>query len=155
MRGEGSTPQVKWLRFWRLNGPSVVERGADSGTVHAIFPWITDAYTQKRLDRCTVGYSSVANLPHTQRRSDTKMRNSRFCKTTAALGVAAFVSIAALTACGGSETESPSSTTPTPTSTPGVTPTEKGIAPTGGNSFSPPVKAPPAPTGIPGTNHTG
>jgi hypothetical protein len=27
--------------------------------------------------------------------------------------------------------------------------------PTGGNSFSPPVKAPPAPTGVPGTNHTG
>ncbi|MCG7597460.1 hypothetical protein MHN84_25990 [Mycobacterium sp. PSTR-4-N] len=83
------------------------------------------------------------------------MRNSRFCKTTAALGVTAIVSIAALTACGGSETESPSTTTPTPTSTPGVTPTEKGIAPTGGNSFSPPVKAPPAPTGVPGTNHTG
>jgi hypothetical protein len=36
-----------------------------------------------------------------------------------------------------------------------VTPTEKSINPTGGNSFSPGVKAPPAPTGMPGTNHTG
>lgn len=155
MRGEGSTPQVKWLRFWRLNGPSVVERGADSGTVHKDFPWITDAYTQKRLDRCTVGYSSVANLPRLTQ-IGYQMRNSRFCKTTAALGVAAFVSIAALVACGGSETESPSSTTPTPTLTPGVTPTEKGIVPTGGNSFSPPVSVRQLlNVGVPGTNHTG
>jgi hypothetical protein len=31
-----------------------------------------------------------------------------------------------------------------------VSPTEKSINPTGGNLFTPPVKAPPAPTAIPG-----
>ena len=31
-------------------------------------------------------------------------------------------------------------------------PTEKSINPTGGNLFTPPVKAPPAPTAIPGDN---
>ena len=77
-------------------------------------------------------------------------------RVAAGLGVAAFLSMGALTACGGSESGSPSSTTTTTTtSAPSVSPTEKGLNPTGGNSFSPPVKAPPAPTGIPGTNHTG
>jgi hypothetical protein len=33
-----------------------------------------------------------------------------------------------------------------------VAPTEKSINPTGGNLFTPPVKAPPAPTAIPGDN---
>ncbi|MBY0290420.1 MAG: hypothetical protein K2X52_25230, partial [Mycobacteriaceae bacterium] len=33
----------------------------DSGTAHAMFPWITHAYTQNGWIRCTVGYSSVAN----------------------------------------------------------------------------------------------
>jgi hypothetical protein len=33
-----------------------------------------------------------------------------------------------------------------------VTPTEKSINPTGGNLFTPPVKAPPAPTAPPGDN---
>jgi hypothetical protein len=33
-----------------------------------------------------------------------------------------------------------------------VSPTEKSINPTGGNLFTPPVKAPPAPTAIPGTH---
>jgi hypothetical protein len=76
-------------------------------------------------------------------------------RVAAGLGVAAFISMGALTACGGSETPSPSSTTETTTTAPSVTPTEKSINPTGGNSFSPPVKAPPAPTGVPGSNHTG
>lgn len=82
--------------------------------------------------------------------------NSRLTRRVAAgLGVAAFISMGALTACGGSEEKpSPSSTTET-TTAPSVTPTEKSISPSGGNSFSPPVKAPPAPTGVPGTNHTG
>ena len=83
------------------------------------------------------------------------MQSPRYRGVAAALGVAAIVSMAALTACGGGETESPSSTTTTPSTTPDVTPTEKRINPTGGNSFSPQVKAPPAPTGVPGTNHTG
>jgi hypothetical protein len=76
-------------------------------------------------------------------------------RVAAGIGVAAFISMGALTACGGSESPSPSSTTETTTTTPSVTPTEKSINPTGGNSFSPPVKAPPAPTGVPGSNHTG
>jgi hypothetical protein len=78
-------------------------------------------------------------------------------RVAAGLGIAAFVSMGALTACGSGGETSPSSTTETTTTTtaPSVTPTEKSINPTGGNSFSPPVKAPPAPTGVPGTNHTG
>ncbi|HYO04587.1 MAG TPA: hypothetical protein VET27_23045 [Mycobacterium sp.] len=80
-------------------------------------------------------------------------RNTR--RVAAGLGVAAFISMGALTACGGSESPSPSSTTTTTTTAPSVTPTEKSINPSGGNSFSPGVKAPPAPTGVPGTNHTG
>ena len=78
-------------------------------------------------------------------------------RVAAGLGVAALISMGALTACGGGESSGPSSTTTTTTTAPStsVSPTEKGLNPTGGNSFSPPVKAPPAPTGVPGTNHTG
>lgn len=80
--------------------------------------------------------------------------NSRLTRRVAAgLGVAAFISMGALTACGGSESTSPSSTTETTTTAPSVTPTEKSINPTGGNLFTPPVKAPPAPTAIPGTHN--
>ena len=83
--------------------------------------------------------------------------NSRLTRRVAAgLGVAAFISMGALTACGGSEEKpAPSSTTESSTSAPSVTPTEKSLRPSGGNAISPPVKAPPAPTGRPGTNHTG
>ena len=59
----------------------------------------------------------------------------------------------ALTACSSSESPSPSSTTETTTTAPSATPTEKSINPTGGNLFTPPVKAPPAPTAIPGTHN--
>ncbi len=80
--------------------------------------------------------------------------NSRLTRRVAAgLGIAAFVSMGALTACSGSESTSPSSTTTTTTTAPSVTPTEKSINPTGGNLFTPPVKAPPAPTAIPGTHN--
>jgi hypothetical protein len=75
-------------------------------------------------------------------------------RIAAGLGVAALISMGALTACGGSESPSPTSTTTT-TTAPSATPTEKSISPSGGNLFTPPVKAPPAPTGMPGTNHTG
>ncbi|MCV7136775.1 hypothetical protein H7J06_27800 [Mycobacterium hodleri] len=79
--------------------------------------------------------------------------NSRLTRRVAAgLGVAAFISMGALTACG-SEKPSPSSTTETTTTAPSATPTEKSINPTGGNLFTPPVKAPPAPTAIPGTHN--
>jgi hypothetical protein len=81
-----------------------------------------------------------------------KSRHTR--RVAAGLGIAAVISMGALTACGGGESPAPSSTTTT-TTVPTVSPTEKSINPTGGNSFSPPVKAPPAPTGVPGTNHTG
>ncbi len=75
-------------------------------------------------------------------------------RVAAGLGVAAFISMGALTACGGSESPSPSSTTETTTTTaPSATPTEKSINPTGGNLFTPPIKAPPAPTAIPGTHN--
>jgi hypothetical protein len=80
--------------------------------------------------------------------------NSRLTRRVAAgLGVAAFISMGTLTACGGSDKESPSSTTETTTTAPSATPTEKSINPTGGNLFTPPVKAPPAPTAIPGTHN--
>jgi hypothetical protein len=82
------------------------------------------------------------------------MMKSRLTRRVAAgLGIAAVVSMGALTACGGGETGGPSSTTTTTTTTTTPSPTEKSINPTGGNSFSPPVKAPPAPTAIPGTHN--
>jgi hypothetical protein len=39
------------------------------------------------------------------------------------------------------------------TTAPSASPTEKSINPTGGNLFTPPIKAPPAPTAIPGTHN--
>jgi hypothetical protein len=70
------------------------------------------------------------------------------------------IAMGVLTACGEGE-KAPETTTPTTTTTsttttappaPPVAPTEKSINPTGGNLFTPPVKAPPAPTAIPGDN---
>jgi hypothetical protein len=49
-------------------------------------------------------------------------------------------------------TTTPSPTTTSPPAAPPVAPTEKSISPTGGNLFTPPVYAPPAPTAIPGTH---
>lgn len=58
-----------------------------------------------------------------------------------------------LSGCGGGEKEAPSTSTSTPTtSSPPVTPTEKGLDPTGANKFTPSVHAPPAPTAIPGSH---
>ncbi len=75
--------------------------------------------------------------------------NRRLTRRVAAgVGLAAVISMGTLTACGGGNSGGPSSTT-TPTST-SVSPTEKSINPTGGNLFTPPVKATPAPTAIPG-----
>jgi hypothetical protein len=51
-------------------------------------------------------------------------------------------------ACGGGEKAPETSTTPTTS----VTPTEKSISPSGGNLFTPTVKAPPAPPPVPGDN---
>jgi hypothetical protein len=72
-------------------------------------------------------------------------------RIAATVGISAAILGGALTACGTSEKEpAPSSTTET--STTSVSPTEKSINPTGGNLFTPTVKAPPAPTAIPGDN---
>ena len=86
------------------------------------------------------------------------MRSHRLARRVAAYaGGAAVVAMIGLTAACGSSDEAPETTTPTTTtaptsSAPSVTPTEKSINPTGGNLFTPPVKAPPAPTAIPGDN---
>ncbi|WP_431234227.1 hypothetical protein ACQ856_06330 [Mycolicibacterium psychrotolerans] len=61
-----------------------------------------------------------------------------------------------LTACGKDKEKAPESTTPTTTtSAPAPSPTEKAVAPGGPNSFTPTVKAPPAPTALPGNVITG
>ena len=76
---------------------------------------------------------------------------------------AAVVTMVGLTAsCAKEEQKAPETSTTTTTTTtttspatpapPPVAPTEKSINPTGGNLFTPPVKAPPAPTAPPGDN---
>ena len=69
---------------------------------------------------------------------------------------AALVIIGVLTAgCGTNGNQAPSTTTTTtttssPSSTAPPAPTEKSVSPTGGNLFTPGVKAPPAPAVPPG-----
>ena len=84
------------------------------------------------------------------------MRSGRLARRLAATaGMGAIIAMGTLTACGQGE-KAPETTTPTTTTTsttttaPPPAPTEKTINPTGGNLFTPPVKAPPAPTAIPG-----
>ena len=87
------------------------------------------------------------------------MKSGRLARRLAATaGMGAIIAMGGLTACGPGE-KAPETTTPTTTTTssttsapsaPPVAPTEKSINPTGGNLFTPPVKAPPAPTAIPG-----
>jgi hypothetical protein len=91
------------------------------------------------------------------------MRNSRR-STRGLLAVASgavVIAVGALTAgCGNNGGPEPSSTTTTtttttmttPSSSAPVSPTEKGLSPTGGNLFTPDVKAPPAPTEPPGVH---
>jgi hypothetical protein len=88
------------------------------------------------------------------------MMSSRKARRFAATaGMGAIIAMGALTACGEGE-KAPETTTPTTTTStttpappaPPVAPTEKSINPTGGNLFTPPVKAPPPPTAIPGDN---
>jgi hypothetical protein len=82
------------------------------------------------------------------------MKSNRLARRiAAAVGGTAIVAMVGLTAaCGGTEEKAPETST-TPSSTaPSVSPTEKSINPTGGNLFTPPVKAPPAPTAIPGNS---
>ena len=81
--------------------------------------------------------------------------------TIIAGGAAVIGMISFTAACGTEEKKGPETTTTTTTTTttpatpappPTVEPTEKSINPTGGNLFTPGVKAPPAPTAIPGDN---
>jgi hypothetical protein len=83
------------------------------------------------------------------------MNSQRFGRRLALIaGGAAIIAMGTLTACGGGGNESPSSTTTTTTTTttsaPAPSPTEKSINPTGGNLFTPPVTATPAPNVPPG-----
>jgi hypothetical protein len=91
------------------------------------------------------------------------MKNSRTSirRLLAVAPAAMLIGLGALiAACGNNESPAPSSTTTTTTTTtpttsttaPSVTPTEKGLSPTGGNLFTPPVKAEPAPTEPPGVH---
>ena len=88
---------------------------------------------------------------------DYTMKTGRLTRRVAAsLGIAAIISMGALTACGSEKEEAPSetSTTTTTTTTAPAEPTEKAprLDPNGPNPFSPDVKAPPAPTAPPGDN---
>jgi hypothetical protein len=87
------------------------------------------------------------------------MKSDRMARRLALVaGGSAIIAMGALTAgCGGNQSPSPSSTTTTTTTTSvAPSPTEKSINPSAGNSFTPPVKAPPAPTVQPGDHqHTG
>lgn len=83
-------------------------------------------------------------------------------RLTVLAGGAAVIGMISFTAACGTEEEAPETTTPTTTTTtttspaetpappPPVEPTEKSINPTGGNLFTPSVKAPGPQTAIPG-----
>ncbi|MDT7761975.1 MAG: hypothetical protein QOC63_1395 [Mycobacterium sp.] len=92
-----------------------------------------------------------------------KMQSQRMTRRLSAVaGGLAILAIVGLTAsCAKEEKKAPETSTTTtttqPTTTsppaaPPVAPTEKGMDPRGGNKFTPPVLAPPAPTAIPGTH---
>ena len=84
------------------------------------------------------------------------MSSSRVTRQIALFaGGIAIVGMGALSACGKSEKEAPSTTPSTSTSAPAPSPTEKNVGPGGANSFTPTVKAPPAPTALPGNVITG
>jgi hypothetical protein len=73
-------------------------------------------------------------------------------RVAAISGLSAIVAMGAITAaCAKEEQKAPETTTTTTTTTTSApAPTEKSINPTGGNLFTPPVVAPPAPTVPPG-----
>ena len=91
------------------------------------------------------------------------MESCRLARRLAAVaGGVAIVAMVGLTAsCAKEEQKAPETSTTTTTTTPTTTspqappppsPTEKSINPTGGNLFTPPVYAPPAPTEPPGVH---
>ena len=88
------------------------------------------------------------------------MRSGRMARRlVATAGMGAILAMGVLSACAGKEAPAPETVTKTVTETaappampapPPQAPTEKVINPTGGNLFSPPVKAPGPPTPAPG-----
>ena len=91
------------------------------------------------------------------------MESSRLARHLAAVaGGVAIVAMVGLTASCAKEEKAPETTTTTTTTTttpattppaaPPASPSEKSINPTGGNLFTPPVYAPPAPTEPPGVH---
>jgi hypothetical protein len=79
----------------------------------------------------------------------------------AVAGIGAVIAMGTIAGCAKEEKAPPATTTTTTTTTttspsaPPVAPTEKSINPTGGNLFTPPVYAPPAPTAPPGVHRNG
>ena len=92
------------------------------------------------------------------------MRSGRMARRlVATAGMGAILAMGVLTACAGKEAPAPETVTKTVTETaapPAMpapppqapVPTEKSINPNGGNLFTPPVIAPPAPTEPPGVH---
>ena len=88
------------------------------------------------------------------------MRSGRMARRlVATAGMGAILAMGVLSACAGKEAPAPETVTKTVTETaappampapPAAVPTEKVINPTGGNLFTPPVKAPGPPTPAPG-----
>ena len=89
------------------------------------------------------------------------MENSDAVRLARVVGGVAVLAglVASVASCSGngsnapSTTQSPTTTTTTQSPAPGApppAPTEKSISPTGGNKFTPTVRAPMAPTAIPG-----
>jgi hypothetical protein len=74
-----------------------------------------------------------------------------------AAGATAILGMGALSACSSDTKEKPAETkAPTQSSAPAKpSPTEKAVGPGGNNSFTPTVKARPAPTALPGNVVTG
>jgi hypothetical protein len=73
-------------------------------------------------------------------------------RLAAVAGLSAIIAMGAMTASCAKEEKAPETTTTTTTTTtvPSAAPTEKSINPTGGNLFTPPVQATPAPNVPPG-----
>ena len=72
-------------------------------------------------------------------------------RLAAGVGAIAIVAMGTLSACAGEKKEAPATTTTTTT----VSPSEKGLSPTGGNKFTPSVTAPGPQTALPGNVNTG
>lgn len=85
------------------------------------------------------------------------MRSSLTRQFALAAGAVAIVGMGALSACSTETKDKPAETTApsAPASSNAPSPTEKNVGPGGNNSFSPTVKARPAPTALPGNVVTG